>query len=132
MSLALILKGTPNTEVAAILAHKWGIGVRSDCFCAHQYVAHLPGISDEASQQARERLVNGLLIDLPSMVRASFGIATNRADINRLVDGLRAIASGEVQATYITRAADDIEPENADYAFLAHAEQLLQVAQGAE
>ena len=119
------LQGHPYAEVAAILAHEWGIGVRSGCFCAHQYVAHLLGISNEDSQEAHERLTSGLPVDLPGMVRASFGIATNRADINRLVDGLRAIASGEVQATYITNAAGDVEPENADYAFLAHGEQLL-------
>ncbi|MEO7021262.1 MAG: aminotransferase class V-fold PLP-dependent enzyme [Ktedonobacteraceae bacterium] len=119
------LQERPYTEVAAILAHEWGIGVRSGCFCAHQYVAQLLGISDYDSQEARERLVSGLPVDLPGMVRASFGIATSRADIHRLVDGLQAITSGEVQATYITSSAGDVEPDNADYAFLAHGEQLL-------
>lgn len=119
------LQKRPYAEVAAILAHEWGIGVRSGCFCAHQYVAHLLGISDEDSQEARERLASGLPVDLPGMVRASFGIATSRADIDRLVDGLQAIAHGRVQATYISGPTGDVEPENADYAFLAHAKQIL-------
>ena len=122
---AFNLPGHSYAEIAAILAYEWGIGVRSGCFCAHQYVAHLLGISDADSQEARERLVAGLPVDLPGMVRASFGIVTNRADINRLVDGLQAIARGEIQATYITSPEGDIEPENADHAFLAHGEQFL-------
>lgn len=112
-------------EIAAILAYEWGIGVRSGCFCAHQYVAHLLGISDEDSQEASERLASGLPVDLPGMVRASFGIATSHADINRLVEGLQAIASGKVQATYITNQEGDVEPENTNCAFIAHGEQLL-------
>lgn len=98
------------TEIAAILAYEWGIGVRSGCFCAHQYVAHLLGTSEEDSQVTHERLVSGLPVDLPGMVRASFGITTSRADIDRLVDGLQAIARGEVRATYITSPAGEIEP----------------------
>jgi selenocysteine lyase/cysteine desulfurase len=115
----------PYTEVAAILAHEWGIGVRSGCFCAHQYVAELLGISDEDSQEARERLISGLPVALPGMVRASLGLASSRADIDRLINGLQAIAQGRVQATYITSLSGDIEPENADDTFLAHGEQLL-------
>ncbi|HEX4715151.1 MAG TPA: aminotransferase class V-fold PLP-dependent enzyme [Ktedonobacteraceae bacterium] len=125
---AFTLPQRPYAEIAAILAHEWGIGVRSGCFCAHQYVAHLLGISDEDSQEARERLVSGLPVDLPGMVRASFGIASSRADIDRLVEGLQAIACGNVQATYITSPAGDVEPENADDAFLAHGEQFLSPA----
>lgn len=122
---AFNLEGHEYTRVAAILAHEWGVGVRSGCFCAHQYVAHLLGISDEDSQEARERLVTGLPVDLPGMVRASLGLATSRSDIDRLVSGLQAIARGEIRATYVTNEHGDIEPEHADLAFIAHGESLL-------
>src|SRR5260370_39764457 len=46
------LQGRSYVEVAAILAHEWGVGVRSGWFSAHQYVAQFLGISDEHSQQA--------------------------------------------------------------------------------
>ncbi|MEO7021261.1 MAG: aminotransferase class V-fold PLP-dependent enzyme [Ktedonobacteraceae bacterium] len=112
-------------EVAAILANEWGVGVRSGCFCAHQYVAQLLGISDNDSQEARERMVTGLPVDLPGMVRASLGLANGRADVNRLVEGLQAIVRSEVRGTYITTEHGDIEPINADHAFIAHGESLL-------
>ena len=84
---AFNLEGHAYSEVAAILAHEWGVGVRGGCFCAHQYVAQLLGISDEDAQEACERLVSGLPVDLPGMVRASLGLASSRADIDRLVEG---------------------------------------------
>lgn len=119
------LPGHSYVEVASILANEWGVGVRSGCFCAHQYVAHLLGISDNDSQEARERLVSGLPVDLPGMVRASLGLASSRADIDRLVEGLQAIARGEIRATYVTTEHGDLEPANSNHAFIAHGESLL-------
>lgn len=119
------LQGRSYVEVAAILANEWGVGVRSGCFCAHQYVAQLLGISDEDSQEARERMVTGLPVELPGMVRASLGLVNSRADIDRLVEGLQAIACGQVRATYITNEHGDMEPVNADHAFIAHGESFL-------
>ena len=36
--------GVDHALVAAVLADEHGIGVRSGCFCAHPYVAHLLGL----------------------------------------------------------------------------------------
>lgn len=119
------LPGRSYTEIAAILAHEWGIGVRSGCFCAHQYVAHLLGISEADSQEARERLIGGLHVDLPGMVRASLGIFTSRADIQRCVNGLQAIARGNVQSSYSIGPEGDIVPEQTDDMLLAHSAQFL-------
>lgn len=119
------LQGRSYVEVAAILANEWGVGVRSGCFCAHQYVAQLLGISDEDSQEARERMVTGLPVDLPGMVRASLGVASSRADIDRLVEGLQAIARGDIRATYVTTEHGDLEPENSPHVFVAHGEGML-------
>jgi hypothetical protein len=62
---------------------------------------------------------------LPGMVRASLGLPTSRADIDRLVKGLQAIARGEIRATYTTSEHGDLELVGADHAFIAHGESLL-------
>ncbi len=123
--LTFNLEGHAYAEVAAILANEWGVGVRSGCFCAHQYVAYLLGVSDEHAQKLRESVVSGLSVELPGMVRASLGLTTSRADIDRLIAGLQAIARGEIRATYVMNEHGDIEPEHADHAFEAHGESLL-------
>ncbi len=119
------LEGHSYVEVAAVLANEWGVGVRSGCFCAHQYVAFLLGISDEDSAEARDRLVKGLPVDLPGMVRASLGLANTKDDIDRLIAGLQAIAQGEIRAQYVKTASGDLEPVGATHEFTAHGERLL-------
>jgi selenocysteine lyase/cysteine desulfurase len=111
--------------VAAILANEWGVGVRSGCFCAHLYVAHLLGVSEADSTEARERLVADLPVELPGMVRASLGIGTTKDDIDRLVSGLQAISQGEIRARYVRTEYGDLEPEMAQHAFEAHGESFL-------
>lgn len=69
--------------------------------------------------------MTGLPVELPGMVRASFGLATSRADIDRLVAVLHAIVCGEVRAIYVMNEHGDIEPEHSDHAFIAHGESLL-------
>jgi cysteine desulfurase/selenocysteine lyase len=114
------LKGHSYVEVASVLANEWGVGVRSGCFCAHLYVAHLLGISEEDSTEARERLIAGLPVELPGMVRASIGLATSRDDIDRLASGLLAIARGDIRATYSKTASGDMEPISSAHEFEAH------------
>src|SRR5712691_11011512 len=98
--------------------------VRSGCFCGHQYVAYLLGISDEDSAEARDRLIRGLPVDLPGMVRASLGLANTKDDIDRLIAGLQAIAQGEIRAQYVKTASGDLEPVGATHEFTAHGERL--------
>ncbi|HVB21194.1 MAG TPA: aminotransferase class V-fold PLP-dependent enzyme [Ktedonobacteraceae bacterium] len=119
------LDGIPYMKVAAILANEWGIGVRSGCFCAHLYVAHLLGLSDEASAQMREQIDAGLPIDLPGMVRASLGIANTKDDIDRLASGLLAIARADIRTSYIRTENGDFEPTNDTHAFIAQGEAFL-------
>ena len=119
------LDGLPYMKVAAILANEWGIGVRSGCFCAHLYVSHLQGISDEASAQIREQINAGFPIDLPGMVRASLGIANTKDDIDRLASGLLAIARGDIRASYVKTEGGDYEPTNDTHAFIAQGEAFL-------
>lgn len=119
------LAGHTYSEIAAVLANEWGIGVRSGCFCAHQYVAFLMGVSDTLSVEIYDRLLAGLPVDLPGMVRASLGIANTRADIDRLVAGLTAIAKGDIRAKYAPTESGDLEPVGITQAFVGHGKGLL-------
>ncbi|QBD78546.1 aminotransferase class V-fold PLP-dependent enzyme [Ktedonosporobacter rubrisoli] len=119
------LDGQSYVKVAAVLANEWGVGVRSGCFCAHQYVAHLLGISEADSTEARERLIAGMPVELPGMVRASFGLANTQEDIDRLASGLEAIARGDIRATYVQTESGDLEPANSTHPFAAHGESFL-------
>jgi selenocysteine lyase/cysteine desulfurase len=119
------MDGLSYMKVAAILANEWGVGVRSGCFCAHLYVSHLLGFSDEASATIREQISAGLPVDLPGMVRASLGIANTKDDIDRLASGLLAIARGDIRATYIKTESGDFEPTNDTHAFIAQGEAFL-------
>jgi len=123
--LSFKLTGHSYSEIAAVLAYEWGVGVRSGCFCAHQYVAFLMDVSDAVSGETYERLMSGLPVDLPGMVRASLGLASTRDDIDRLVAGLTAIARGDIRAQYIQTASGDLEPASSTHEFAAHGERLL-------
>lgn len=82
------LEGHPHGRVAAALSCEHGIGVRHGCFCAHLLVRDLLGISAAESRQAADTLRSGGTIELPGAVRASIGIGTTVADLDRLRDAL--------------------------------------------
>ena len=86
--------------VAAILGYEYGIGVRSGCFCAHPYIAHLLGLDGPAAQRWADRARHGDRVDLPGLVRISFGFYNEIADVDRLLDAVERIAAGEVAADY--------------------------------
>ena len=123
--LSFQLAGHSYSTIAAVLANEWGVGVRSGCFCAHQYVAFLMGVSDAVSVEIYDQLMSGLPVDLPGMVRASLGLANTREDIDRLVDGLTAIAEGHIRAQYVQTDSGDLEPFGTRHEFAAHGESLL-------
>jgi selenocysteine lyase/cysteine desulfurase len=119
------LEGHTYNEVASILAHEWGIAVRTGCFCAHLYVAHLLGIAQEEANEARGRLSAGLPVELPGMVRASLGLGNTKEDIDRLVCGLEAIARGDIGGTYIKTAQGDVEPATFAQEIVSHGRRLF-------
>jgi selenocysteine lyase/cysteine desulfurase len=95
--------------VASILGYEGGIGVRSGCFCAHPYVVHLLGLSEEDQAQWREQYLAGDRSDIPGMVRMSFGCYNNTGDVDRLVEMLHRIARGDYKGDY------EIEPRSGEY-----------------
>jgi selenocysteine lyase/cysteine desulfurase len=69
--------GVPPAIVAARLSAEFAIGVRHGRFCAHPYVARLLQSDPRASLRA---------------VRASAGISTTTADVERLVEAVERVA----------------------------------------
>lgn len=72
--------GLPAGLVAAALSAEHGIGVRDGKFCAHPLLARLAGGSDA--------------------VRASLGLGTTEADVDRLLAALRILAADGPAARY--------------------------------
>jgi selenocysteine lyase/cysteine desulfurase len=70
---SIVVGDLPAGIVAAALSAEHGIGVRDGRFCAHPLLARLAGGADA--------------------VRISVGLGTSEADIDRLVDAVRAIAT---------------------------------------
>jgi cysteine desulfurase/selenocysteine lyase len=85
------LQGMPAHLVAAILGYEWGIGVRSGCFCAHPYVMSLLGFDRGGIHRVRHAILHRQYRDVPGMVRASIGLYTSRADVDRLVEALQTM-----------------------------------------
>jgi selenocysteine lyase/cysteine desulfurase len=90
--------GVEPGVVAAALGYEHGIGVRSGCFCAQPYIAHLLGLAPS------EVLGAASAGGVPGMVRISVGAYNDDADVDRVVDAVGGIAAGELGANYVQRA----------------------------
>ncbi len=89
------LKGVPHNLAAEELAETAGIGVRAGCFCAHILVKQLLRIHpvrevlSNLGMKFAARITRSLL---PGLVRASFGLENDEADVHRLARALEKIA----------------------------------------
>ncbi|HEY7069690.1 MAG TPA: aminotransferase class V-fold PLP-dependent enzyme, partial [Acidimicrobiales bacterium] len=79
--------------VAAVLGYEHGIGVRSGCFCAQPYIAHLLDLTPAYVINA------GTAGGVPGMVRLSFGAYTTTSDIDLAVDAVAELATPAGRAT---------------------------------
>ena len=93
------LDGPDPALVAAVLGYEHGIGVRSGCFCAQPYVAHLLGYT------RAEVLGSGATGGVLGTVRISLGAYNDTGDVDRAVEALALVAAGAVRGTY-ERASD--------------------------
>jgi selenocysteine lyase/cysteine desulfurase len=98
--VAFQVENIPHGKVAAILGFEGGIGVRSGCYCAHPYVLRLLNMSEEEFSAYRDRALAGDRVDLPGMVRASFGCYNDKTDIDHLVSTLKRIIQEDYQGQY--------------------------------
>ena len=93
---AFSVEGMPHALVAARLSAEHGIGVRHGCFCAHPYLIRLLGLSPSEIAAYRAAVLLGDRRLVPGAVRASAGINTTDADIDRFLSAVVDIASGEL------------------------------------
>jgi len=87
--------GASHALVAARLSAEYGIGVRHGCFCAHPYLLRLLGLSPGETAAYRRAVLRGDRSQMPGAVRASAGLSTSSADIDRLLGAVRDIAGGK-------------------------------------
>jgi selenocysteine lyase/cysteine desulfurase len=94
------IDGIDHALVAAVLGYEHGVGVRSGCFCAHPYIAHLLGLDQAASTAWVERARQGDKRGAPGMVRISHGCYNDRSDVDVIVAALEQIVAGDIAGNY--------------------------------
>jgi len=105
------LDGYRHPLLAAILSAEHAIGVRHGCFCAHPLVTRMLGVPDAEADRLRDELRAGRSPALPGAVRASIGLGTTPADIDRLIDALGEIARSGPRSRYAHVAEfDEYQP----------------------
>lgn len=91
---AFVVDGVPHALVAARLSAEHAIGVRHGCFCAHPYLMRLLDLTPGEVDAYRDAVRRGDRRTVPGAVRASAGLGTTVADIDRFLDAVAAIAAG--------------------------------------
>lgn len=86
------LKGKMADRVARELSEKGGIGVRFGCHCAHILVKHILHVGPRLEQFQRIIVTLFPRINLPGVVRVTFGIENTPEDVEVLMRVLRKIA----------------------------------------
>ena len=85
------IAGVYHGIVSSILSCEAGIAVRSGCFCAQPYIQRLLNINREEIEKSIENPDS----PRPGMVRISFGLYNNYAEIDKLVWILESIAENK-------------------------------------
>ena len=89
---AFELPGYRHPLLSAILSAEHAIGVRHGRFCAHPLITRLLGVPASELARLRVELHAGRQPPLPGAVRASLGLGSTEADVDRLVHALVSIA----------------------------------------
>jgi selenocysteine lyase/cysteine desulfurase len=90
-----IVERVPFALVAARLSAEFAVGVRHGCFCAHPYLIRLLGLKEDEVTRFQAEVRRGDRYSMPGAVRASCGINTTEADVQKLLDAVTVIAAGE-------------------------------------
>jgi|SRR5579872_843385 len=90
---AFTVEGVSHALVAARLSAEHAIGVRHGCFCAHPYLMRLLALGPSEIASYRQAVRAGDRRNIPGAVRASCGINTTTADIDRFLSAVAAVAS---------------------------------------
>jgi cysteine desulfurase / selenocysteine lyase len=94
------IRGLHHALVAAILAHEWGIAIRSGCFCAHPLVKQLLNVSAEEERLFETEIIQGQKLNVPGAVRCSLGIHNTEAEVRRFVEAISQIACKQWEGKY--------------------------------
>jgi selenocysteine lyase/cysteine desulfurase len=92
--VTFLVEGQPHALVAARLSAEFGIGVRHGCFCAHPYLLRLLDLTPAEVEEYRDAVLRGDRRRVPGAVRASTGLSTTAAEVDRFLEALRVVASG--------------------------------------
>lgn len=96
-SISFNIIGMEHGLVAALLNDYYNIAVRNQCFCAHPYVKEM--MSEDLEEEFGTIDFGNMSPEFmrkAGMVRASFGMYSTKADVDRLVTALKDIvANGE-------------------------------------
>jgi cysteine desulfurase / selenocysteine lyase len=103
--IPLLMEGVPHFLLAAVLSYEFGIGVRNGCFCAHPYLLHLLGVGEVEAQRVRHNILRGDRREVPGLVRVSFGLYNQIAEIDYLAEALECIQRGDYRGDYVQDAA---------------------------
>ena len=98
--LPIHLEGINHFLAAAVLGYEFGVGVRNGCFCAHPYILHLLGVSQDEALRVREEILDGDRREVPGLVRISFGLYNTRDEVDRLIEALDCILRGAYKGRY--------------------------------
>jgi len=93
--LSFNIRGLHHEDVSSILNNDYGIATRNGCFCAHPYLTRLLGCTD--AEGVRRKVEAGEDVLLPGAVRATIGIYNTVADLDKLVDAVRDLASEDFE-----------------------------------
>lgn len=86
------LKGVIPTKTSRLLAQQGGIGTRSGCHCAHIIVKHLHNIGPGIERLQRLIVTLFPRIELPGLVRVSFGIENTVEEVEEFIRVMKKIA----------------------------------------
>ncbi|RFU42458.1 aminotransferase class V-fold PLP-dependent enzyme, partial [Actinomadura logoneensis] len=97
--VSFVVDGWEARDLALALSDRYGIGVRDGKFCAHPFVRHLLGAADGGASDGGASGGEGCADGSGSAVRASFGLGTTDAHIDRLVEAVAALAAARPRPT---------------------------------
>ncbi len=94
--------GISHALVAARLSAEDAVAVRHGCFCAHPYLMRLLGLGKAQVEEYRQQVRRGDRRQMPGAVRASLGVNSSLADIERLCAAVARLASlGPAPVSYV-------------------------------
>ena len=110
------IDGLDHGLVAAVLGFEHGISVRSGCFCAQPYIAHLLNLDPTETKRRIEHARNGDKRGAPGMVRISLGLGNDLADIDRVIGAIRKIVDGDIAGHYDCDHDGEYHPTDTSHA----------------